>query len=189
MCAFITKWSANSRHCWHSWVCLESMFALCSKTLPLRKAKFLISSFGFFQWENRKKTTSKQSSRCFCSFFLFGVNKNHECEVNVSIAWSLSIWYQFDARVFSYGQPAPKKLREKIWSYEGDWQRDICGCCDDVGSCRLLRLFLDLWQWERLFLLVQVAVPISAVRVFAVKSSIEPVNVSVHHSAVVGPTL
>ncbi len=36
---------------------------------------------------------------------------------------------------FSFGQQAPKKLREKIWGFENDWQRDICGCCNDIGSC------------------------------------------------------
>ncbi|CAF0861749.1 unnamed protein product [Rotaria sordida] len=39
---------------------------------------------------------------------------------------------------YGYGQQQqqqPRKLREKIWNYEGEWQRDICGCCNDIGSC------------------------------------------------------
>jgi len=37
----------------------------------------------------------------------------------------------------SYGQQASRKTREKIWVNEAEWQEDICGCCNDMGSCML----------------------------------------------------
>ncbi|CAF0715841.1 unnamed protein product [Adineta steineri] len=37
---------------------------------------------------------------------------------------------------YGYGvPPPPKKLREKIWSFEGEWQRDICGCFHNLSGC------------------------------------------------------
>jgi len=37
---------------------------------------------------------------------------------------------------FRYGkQPKPRTLREKIWGFEGEWKEDICGVCNDMGSC------------------------------------------------------
>jgi len=35
----------------------------------------------------------------------------------------------------SHSKQAPRKVREKIWTNEGEWQEDICGCCNDIGSC------------------------------------------------------
>ncbi|CAF4277334.1 unnamed protein product, partial [Rotaria magnacalcarata] len=34
----------------------------------------------------------------------------------------------------SYGKQQPRKLREKVWGFDNEWQKDICDCCNDLGS-------------------------------------------------------